>query len=81
MVSYTRARAEALGAECRVGLMQRPERYVVLGGGSVLAVLTAHLTCGAVAAETLLAACVVAVGILANATALQRTAAVLRRLA
>src|SRR3972149_3600412 len=35
MVSYTRARAEGLGVECRVGLMQRAERYVVLGGGSI----------------------------------------------
>ena len=29
MVSYVRARAEALGANCSVGLMQRPERVVV----------------------------------------------------
>ena len=33
MVSYTRARAEALGVDCRVGLMSRPERLVVLGLG------------------------------------------------
>jgi CDP-diacylglycerol---glycerol-3-phosphate 3-phosphatidyltransferase len=33
MVSYTRARAEALGVDCKVGLMSRPERLVVLGGG------------------------------------------------
>ena len=33
MVSYTRARAEGLGLECKVGLMQRPERitYLALG--------------------------------------------------
>ncbi len=30
LVSYTRARAEALGVECKVGLMSRPERIVVL---------------------------------------------------
>ncbi len=30
MVSYARARAEALGAECRVGFMSRPERVVGL---------------------------------------------------
>ncbi len=30
MVSYTRARAEALGFECKVGLLQRPERIVLL---------------------------------------------------
>jgi phosphatidylglycerophosphate synthase len=31
MVSYTRARAEGLGIECSVGLMQRPERVVLIG--------------------------------------------------
>jgi len=36
MVSYTRARAEALGVDCKVGLMSRPERLVVLGVGFVL---------------------------------------------
>lgn len=30
MVSYTRARAEALGFECKVGLLQRPERVILL---------------------------------------------------
>jgi CDP-diacylglycerol---glycerol-3-phosphate 3-phosphatidyltransferase len=36
MVSYTRARAEALGLDCAVGLMQRPERVVLLGGVTLL---------------------------------------------
>jgi CDP-diacylglycerol--glycerol-3-phosphate 3-phosphatidyltransferase len=31
MVSYTRARAEALGLDCKVGLMQRAERVVLIG--------------------------------------------------
>lgn len=30
MVSYTRARAEGLGIECRVGWFERPERMIVL---------------------------------------------------
>jgi len=30
-VSYTRARAEGLGVECKGGLMQRPERVVTIG--------------------------------------------------
>jgi len=30
MVSYTRARAEGLGLECRVGWFERPERLVLL---------------------------------------------------
>ena len=36
MVSYTRARAEALGVDCKVGLMQRPERITLLIVGSLL---------------------------------------------
>ncbi len=36
MVSYTRAKAEALGMDCSVGFMQRAERVVLLGLGSVL---------------------------------------------
>ncbi len=33
LVSYTRAKAESLGVESKVGLMQRPERTVLLIGG------------------------------------------------
>ncbi len=36
MVSYTRARAEGLGLECKVGLMERPERMLLLGLGALL---------------------------------------------
>lgn len=43
MVSYVRARAEGLGAECKVGLMQRPERVVVTSLGAILAPLFASL--------------------------------------
>ena len=35
MVSYTRARAEALGLDCSMGFMQRAERVLLLGGGSL----------------------------------------------
>jgi CDP-diacylglycerol--glycerol-3-phosphate 3-phosphatidyltransferase len=35
MVSYARARAEALGVECKVGLATRPVRVVVLSIGLV----------------------------------------------
>ena len=35
MVSYTRARAEALGVECKVGLATRPVRVVILSAGLV----------------------------------------------
>lgn len=36
MVSYTRARAEGLGLDCKVGMMQRAERVVLLGLGSLV---------------------------------------------
>lgn len=36
LVSYTRARAEGLGLECKVGLMERPERLLALGAGALL---------------------------------------------
>lgn len=36
MVSYTRARAEGLGMECKAGMMQRPERITLLVIGSLL---------------------------------------------
>jgi CDP-diacylglycerol--glycerol-3-phosphate 3-phosphatidyltransferase len=35
MVSYTRARAEALGVECKVGVASRPVRVVILSAGLV----------------------------------------------
>ena len=35
MVSYSRARAEGLGEECKVGLMERPERITLLVAGAV----------------------------------------------
>jgi CDP-diacylglycerol--glycerol-3-phosphate 3-phosphatidyltransferase len=36
LVSYTRARAEGLGLECRVGIMERPERLLLLLLGAIL---------------------------------------------
>jgi CDP-diacylglycerol--glycerol-3-phosphate 3-phosphatidyltransferase len=36
LVSYARARAEGLGIDCKVGLVQRAERIVMLGVPSVL---------------------------------------------
>ena len=36
LVSYARARSEGLGLECQVGLMERPERLVVLIVGSLI---------------------------------------------
>ncbi|MEJ7798544.1 MAG: CDP-alcohol phosphatidyltransferase family protein [Solirubrobacteraceae bacterium] len=41
VVSYTRARAEALGVECKVGLATRAVRVVILSAGLVFAALGA----------------------------------------
>jgi CDP-diacylglycerol--glycerol-3-phosphate 3-phosphatidyltransferase len=41
MVSYTRARAEGLGMECKAGMMQRPERITLLVIGSLLGAIPA----------------------------------------
>jgi CDP-diacylglycerol---glycerol-3-phosphate 3-phosphatidyltransferase len=35
MISYTRARAEALGLDCRVGMMPRAERVVLIGASAL----------------------------------------------
>ena len=37
MVSYMRARSEGLGIECKVGVMQRPERVALTGLGLIVA--------------------------------------------
>jgi CDP-diacylglycerol--glycerol-3-phosphate 3-phosphatidyltransferase len=39
LVSYTRARAESLGLECKVGLMSRPERVILVALGLFFNVL------------------------------------------
>ena len=46
MVSYTRARAEALGVECKVGIADRAVRVVILSAGLVFADLDAPGPCG-----------------------------------
>lgn len=33
LISYTRARAESLGFDCKVGLLERPERIILIVGG------------------------------------------------
>jgi len=59
MVSYVRARAEALGFECKVGIMQRPERVVYIGFGAVI-----HMY--------VLIFAIILIAIFANITAIQR---------
>lgn len=46
MVSYTRARAEGLGVECKGGLMQRPERVVTIGVFGIACGITSYFIGG-----------------------------------
>jgi CDP-diacylglycerol--glycerol-3-phosphate 3-phosphatidyltransferase len=66
MVSYVRARAEGLDIECKVGLMQRPERVVVT---AVVAIISGF-------ADSLwpLAVGMMVIAVLANITAFWRVA-------
>lgn len=64
MISYTRARAEALGLDCRVGLMPRAERVVLLG--------SAALFFGEAWHGLVLKIVIVILAVLTNLTAVQR---------
>jgi len=66
MVSYTRARAEALGVECKVGIATRPVRVVILSVGLVFA------KGAGIADFELLAPAVYALAALTAITAVQR---------
>lgn len=59
MVSYVRARAEALGFHCKIGIMQRPERVVYIGFGALIHIYT-------------LIFAILLIAVLANVTAIQR---------
>lgn len=77
MVSYTRARGEGLGVSCEIGWLQRPERFVLLGFGSIFGSIVDHLLG---TDELLLTVTVVLLAVLSNITALQRIAHVSRAL-
>ena len=70
LVSYTRARAEALGIDAKVGVMQRPERVVLLAAPQALFGLALD--------GIVLAAIVVLLTVTAWMTAYQRIAYVYR---
>lgn len=77
MVSYTRARAEGLGVRCEIGWLQRPERFVLLGFGSIFSSIAVHLFGGD---HGLLVVTVTLLAVLSNATAVQRIVYVSRAL-
>lgn len=46
MVSYVRARAEGMGLECKAGLMQRPERIIVISVSGIVCGIISSWTGG-----------------------------------
>ncbi len=82
MVSYTRARAEGLGVSCKVGMMQRPERIVLLGLGAIFSSVLYMLrgTIGLNAGPYLMGFVLTLIAILANYTAFSRMSHVMREL-
>jgi CDP-diacylglycerol--glycerol-3-phosphate 3-phosphatidyltransferase len=65
MVSYTRARAEALGVDCKIGLLTRLERFVIMSAMLIFQQVTIGL---------------LLLAVLTNLTAVQRMIYVLRML-
>jgi len=74
MVSYTKARAEGMGVECKVGSMQRPERIVYLGVSSVFtpAVTIALMKWWPNPAPILVIGAILIMAVMTNATAIYR---------
>ena len=66
MVSYTRARAEGLGIECKIGIMQRAERLVLLCCGSIIGSLAKIF-------DPVMIVILSAIALISNFTAFQRT--------
>ena len=57
MTSYTKARAQSIGVACEIGLIERPERLIVLIAGATFNLLTPAM---------------IVLAVLTNLTALQR---------
>jgi CDP-diacylglycerol--glycerol-3-phosphate 3-phosphatidyltransferase len=66
MVSYTRARAEGLGIECKIGVMQRAERMVLLLLGTIFGIVFDIF-------DPLMTGILLFIAIISNFTVLQRT--------
>jgi phosphatidylinositol phosphate synthase len=82
MVSYTRARAEGLGVDCEVGMMQRTERIVYLGAFSVFNLFGNLITSafGLRPGDYLLKFVLAAILIFSSYTAIERMIHVMKRL-
>ena len=69
LTSYVRARAEGLGIECKVGLMQRPERITFLATGAVIGSIFDFIFR---TDQALLFLAILGIAILSNITVIQR---------
>jgi len=78
LVSYTRARGEALGIECRGGVMQRAERLVLLGLAGIFDAPIAAAGGWQLGEPVAVAVALIAIG--AFGTAVYRTVVITRQL-
>lgn len=82
LISYARGRGEALGVDCKVGLMQRPERLLVLFFTLLSAPLVAAISGpSGIAASKVVFSGVVLLAALSTYTAGQRALWIMRALA
>jgi CDP-diacylglycerol--glycerol-3-phosphate 3-phosphatidyltransferase len=81
MVSYARARAEGLGIDCKVGLMERPERLTVIIAGALLTSIFGALLPERFDEHLIFTGGLWILAVLTNVTALQRMLHVRRRAA
>jgi len=75
MVSYARARAEALGSHKIVGVMQRPERILLLATGAIINEPVSFFFNGS---DIVLRITIITLAIFSNITAIQRILIIIR---
>ncbi len=77
LTSYIRAKAESLGLECKIGLMQRPERVTFIATGAIIGALIDYLFG---THQSLLKLAIVGIAVLGNVTVIQRVLHVSKQL-
>jgi len=71
MTSYVRARAEGMGVECKIGLMQRPERVTFIAVGAIFGALLDFIL---KTQQPLMKLAILGIAIFSNYTVIQRVA-------
>lgn len=82
MVSYTRAKGDSVGVDCKGGAMQRPERIVYLGVGSIFSPPFRQIIqpAGATPVEYLTIVALAVIAVMTVLTAIFRMAYIIRKL-